>query len=127
MRNPPAGVAFLGEGDDTRPHWRRAAIAIVPLLEGGGTRLKILEAAACGVPVVSTAAGAEGLDFVAGEEILIGAGAEDFAAGVARLLADAGARRSQAAAARRRVERHYDWREIGRQFAGELARRIRPG
>jgi len=126
VRNPPAGVAFLGEGDDTRPHWRRAAVAIVPLLEGGGTRLKILEAAACGVPVVSTPVGAEGLDFVAGEEILIGSGGEDFAAAVARLLADAGARRSQAAAARRRVERQHDWREIGRQFAGELASRIRP-
>jgi polysaccharide biosynthesis protein PslH len=126
MRNPPAGVAFLGEGDDTRPHWGRAAVAIVPLLEGGGTRLKILEAAACGVPVVSTAIGAEGLDFVAGEEILLGDGAEAFAAAVARLLGDAGARRSQVAAARRRVEAEYDWREIGRRFAGELTRRIRP-
>jgi polysaccharide biosynthesis protein PslH len=126
MRNPPARVAFLGEGDDTRPHWGRAAVAVVPLLSGGGTRLKILEAAACGVPVVSTPMGAEGLEFVPGEEILLPAGAEDFAAAVARLLADAGARRSQAAAARRRVERQYDWRGIGRRFAGVLSRRIRP-
>ncbi len=127
LRNPPERVAFLGEGDDTRPHWSRAAVAVVPLLAGGGTRLKILEAAACGVPVVSTPIGAEGLDFVPGEEILLASGAEDFAGAVAGLLADAGARRSQAAAARRRVERQYDWREIGRKFAGELSGRIRPG
>jgi glycosyltransferase involved in cell wall biosynthesis len=126
VRNPPAGVAFLGEGDDTRPHWERAAVAIVPLLAGGGTRLKILEAAACGVPVVSTPVGAEGLDFDDGSEIQLAAPAQDFAETVARLLADPEARRSQAAAARRRVEADDDWREIGRRFAGELSRRIRP-
>jgi glycosyltransferase involved in cell wall biosynthesis len=126
MRNPPARVAFLGEGDDTRPHWSHAAVAIVPLLAGGGTRLKILEAAACGVPVVSTPVGAEGLDFADGSEIRLAAQAEEFAVAVAKLLADREARRAQAAAARRRVESEYDWREIGRRFAGELSRRIRP-
>lgn len=124
VRNPPAGVAFLGEEDDTRPHWNRAAVAIVPLRAAGGTRLKILEAAACGVPVVSTPVGAEGLEFAEGSEILLASGAEEFAAAVARLLADPGARRSQAAAARRRVENLYDWREIGRRFAAELSGRI---
>jgi glycosyltransferase involved in cell wall biosynthesis len=121
-RRPPPGVSFLGEGADTRPHWRRASVAIVPLLAGGGTRLKILEAAACGVPVVSTPLGAEGLGFARGEEILLAAGPEEFAAAVAGLLADAEARRSQAAAARRRVERQYGWQEIGRVFARELSR-----
>jgi glycosyltransferase involved in cell wall biosynthesis len=126
VRKPPAGVAFLGEGDDTRPHWGRAAVAIVPLLAGGGTRLKILEAAACGVPVVSTPVGAEGLDFAGGSEIRLAAGAGQFADAVASLLSDREARRAQAAAARRRVESGYDWREIGRRFAEELTRRIRP-
>ena len=74
-RRAAAGVSFLGEGDDTRPHWARAAVAVVPLLAGGGTRLKILEAAACGVPVVSTPVGAEGLDFADGSEILLAHGA----------------------------------------------------
>ena len=126
LRNPPARVTFLGEGDDTRPHWGRAAVAIVPLLTGGGTRLKVLEAAACGVPVVATPLGAEGLDFTEGSEIRLAARAQEFAAAVAGLLADRGARRAQAAAARRRVESEYDWREIGRRFAGELSRRVRP-
>jgi glycosyltransferase involved in cell wall biosynthesis len=121
----PPGVSFLGEGADTRPLWRRAAVAIVPLLTGGGTRLKILEAAACGVPVVATPVGAEGLDFEAGREIELASGAPEFAAAVARLLAEPDARRSLAAAARRRVESQYGWEEIGRAFAGEL--RVRTG
>jgi glycosyltransferase involved in cell wall biosynthesis len=120
----PPGVSFLGEGADTRPLWRRAAVAIVPLLTGGGTRLKILEAAACGVPVVTTPVGAEGLDFEAGREIELASGAPEFAAAIARLLAEPDARRSLAAAARRRVGSRYGWEEIGRAFAGELRVRI---
>jgi glycosyltransferase involved in cell wall biosynthesis len=114
---------FAGEGGDTRPHWREAAVAVVPLLAGGGTRLKILEAAASGVPVVSTSVGAEGLDFVNGEEILLRDNPAEFAEAVGGLLADRGARRRQAAAARDRVERQYDWRAIGERFAAELGRR----
>jgi polysaccharide biosynthesis protein PslH len=124
VRNPPTGVAFLGEGGDTRSFWARAAVSVVPLLAGGGTRLKILEAAACGVPVVSTPVGAEGLDLVPGSEILLADRADEFASAVAGLLADPEARRAQAAAARRRVENGHDWREIGRRFARELSRRV---
>ena len=85
-RRGPQGLSFLGEGADTRPLWRRAAVAIVPLLTGGGTRLKILEAAACGVPVVATPVGAEGLDFEDGPEIAVASGAPEFAAAIARPL-----------------------------------------
>ena len=119
-RNGPPGFSLLGEGADTRPLWRRAAVAIVPLLTGGGTRLKILEAAACGVPVVATPVGAEGLDFEAGREIAIASGAPEFAAAIEGLLAEPDARRAQAAAARRRVESQYGWEAIGRRFAGML-------
>jgi glycosyltransferase involved in cell wall biosynthesis len=115
---------FFGEGDDTRPHWARAAVAVVPLLAAAGTRLKILEAAACGVPVVSTSVGAEGLDFRDGVEIRIADRAPDFAAVVSYLLADPEVRRRQAAAARAKVEERYGWRSIGRTFAGELRRRL---
>jgi glycosyltransferase involved in cell wall biosynthesis len=117
-----ADFALPGEGADTRPSWARAAVAIVPLLAGGGTRLKILEAAACGVPVVSTPVGAEGLDFTPETEILLRADAEGFAAAVAGLLADPDAAVRQAAAARARVEALYDWARIGREFASHLAR-----
>jgi glycosyltransferase involved in cell wall biosynthesis len=114
---------FLGEGDDTRPHWRTAAVAVVPLRAAAGTRLKILEAAACGVPVVSTSIGAEGLDLADGAEIRIADTPEEFAGAVSRLLEDPGARRRQAAAARKKVESRYGWSAIGRSFSRELLRR----
>jgi glycosyltransferase involved in cell wall biosynthesis len=123
LRLGSANFVFTGEGDDTRPHWARAAVAIVPLLAGGGTRLKILEAAACGVPVVSTSVGAEGLALEAGTEIRLCDEPERFAEAMVSLLTDREAARRQAQAARARVEALYDWSRIGREFAAELARR----
>jgi glycosyltransferase involved in cell wall biosynthesis len=96
----------------------------VPLLAAAGTRLKILEAAASGVPVVSTSVGAEGLDLVNGAEIRIADGAADFAGAVSELLGDPEARRRQAFAARRTVEGRYGWASIGRSFSRELLRRM---
>jgi glycosyltransferase involved in cell wall biosynthesis len=115
--------AFLGESGDTRPHWRRAAVAVVPLLAAAGTRLKILEAAACGVPVVATSVGAEGLELDDEKEIRVADRPGDFASAVSELLADPDARQRQALAARRRVEGLYGWDEIGRGFSRELERR----
>ena len=134
-REPPRSLAairdprfrILGEGDDTRPYWRRAAVSVVPLLAAGGTRLKILESAAAGVPVVSTSVGAEGLDFTPGAEISVRDDPEGFAAEVLRLLRGPEAARRQAEAARTRVERSYRWSAIAGAFAGELARRVERG
>jgi glycosyltransferase involved in cell wall biosynthesis len=114
---------YLGEGGDTRPDWARAAVSVVPLRAGGGTRLKILEAAAVGVPVVSTRVGAEGLSLVPGTEILLHDDPSRFAAAVCDLLSNPEAGRRQAAAARRKVEESYGWEPIGRAFAEELLRR----
>ena len=114
---------LLGEGRDSRPHWRDAAVAVVPLISGGGTRLKILEAAAVGVPVVSTTVGAEGLKFEPGREILIADTPAAFASAVSELLADPARQERIARAARLRVESLYDWNAIGRRFAEELIRR----
>jgi len=132
-RLPPADLvrsatewAFLGEGGDTRAEWARADAAIVPLRAGGGPRLKVLEAAACGVPVLSTAVGAEGLDLAPEKEILLRDDPPAFAAAAARLLGDAPLRDALARAAREKVERRYDWRRIGASFAEELLRRSRP-
>jgi glycosyltransferase involved in cell wall biosynthesis len=69
-RNPPRwmkrlsadGIRVTGTVEDVSPYLREAAVCVVPLRIGGGTRLKILEALAAGKPVVSTAVGAEGLD-----------------------------------------------------------------
>lgn len=117
------GLTLVGDVPDTRPHWERAAVSVVPLLAGGGTRLKILESAACGVPVVATPVGAEGLELAPEREIRLRADAAGFAEAVVELLADPGLARRQAAAARARVEALYDWRRIGAEFARALAER----
>ncbi|HEY7369794.1 MAG TPA: glycosyltransferase [Thermoanaerobaculia bacterium] len=116
-------ITLLGEGGDTRPHWERAAVAVVPLRSGGGSRLKILEAAASGVPVVATTIGAEGIELVPEREILLADDPEAFADAVLRLLRDADLRRSVAAAARAKVEAQYGWERVGRDFARALAER----
>ncbi len=122
-RRQDPDVALVGDGGDARAHWARAAVAVVPLRAAGGTRMKILEAAATGVPVVSTSIGAEGLDLLSETEIRLRDDAESFAAAIAALLADGAAARRQAVAARSRVEAAYGWGPIGRAFARELARR----
>ena len=117
---------FLGEGGDTRPLWARADVAIVPLRAGGGTRLKILEAAACGVPVVSTTVGAEGLELASEAEILLRDDPPAFADALVRLLGDTALRRGIAASARLRVEKRYDWRRVGAELAAALLSRAKP-
>jgi glycosyltransferase involved in cell wall biosynthesis len=114
-------LTFIGGVPDTRPAWSRAAIGIVPLLTGGGTRLKILEGAAMGVPVVSTSVGAEGLDLTSDDAIVIRDQPTEWAAAIAELLADRERRRRMAAVARSQVEARYDWVAIGEAFARHLS------
>jgi glycosyltransferase involved in cell wall biosynthesis len=103
-----ADVEFTGSVADMRPIIAQAAVCVVPLRIGSGTRLKILEAAAMGKAIVSTRLGAEGLEFLPGEEIVLADEPEGFATAIAKLLADPSSRRMLGQAARRRVERHYD-------------------
>jgi len=85
-------VIVHGSVPDMRPYFDAAMAVVVPLLEGGGTRLKILEAAASGKAIVSTSLGAEGLNLRHDEDLLIADSAPEFAAAVIRLCKDAGLR-----------------------------------
>ncbi|MHB1295233.1 MAG: glycosyltransferase family 4 protein [Anaerolineae bacterium] len=109
-------VQLSGYVEDIRPVVAGSSVCVVPLRAGGGTRLKILEAMALGTPVVSTSKGAEGLDLVDGEHILIADEPAQFAAKTLRLLQDAALRERLAASARRLVEARHDWRSIGQRF-----------
>ncbi len=80
------GVAVHPDVEDVAPFYRRAHAAVVPLRAGGGTRLKILEAFASGVPVVSTSLGAEGLDVVAGRHLLMAEGPAEIADACCRIV-----------------------------------------
>lgn len=116
-RNPPEWlrrrfarvpeIEFTGTVQDMRGEVGKAAVCVVPLRIGSGTRLKILEAAAMAKPIVSTRVGAEGLDFVDGEEIILADEPKEFAGAVAELLTDSDRRQKLGEAARRRVERQY--------------------
>ena len=116
----PAAVAehveFTGFVDDLRPLVRDAAVYVVPLRAGSGTRLKILEAMAMGKAIVSTRIGAEGIGLRHGETALLADTPEDFTAAVCRLLGDADLRRRLGAAARRAAERDYGWDAIGERL-----------
>jgi polysaccharide biosynthesis protein PslH len=112
-----SGLAYAGYLDDVRPAIASSWCSVIPLRRGGGTRLKVLESLALGTPVVSTTKGVEGLDLVAGEEVLVADTAEGFAATVADLLQDPLRREALAAAGRRAVEERYEWRPIARRFS----------
>ena len=107
LRGPRIDV--VGKVDDLRPHLARAAVSVVPLRIGGGTRFKILEAMAMARPVVSTTLGAEGLEAEPGRHLLLADDPAAFAAAVGRILADAqlGARLGREG--RALVERRYSW------------------
>ena len=109
-------ILVTGRVPEIKPYFARATVFVVPLRIGSGTRLKILEALAMGKAVVSTTVGAEGLDLVDGEEILIADEPAAFAAAVLRLLTDASLRRKIGENGRARVERDYDWRSIGEKL-----------
>lgn len=109
-------VRLTGYVEDVRPVIAGSTVCVVPLRQGGGTRLKILEAMALGTPVVSTTKGAEGLEVRHGEHLLLADSSREFAAATVRLLRDEELRRSLRHNARRLVEQRYDWRAIGAAF-----------
>ncbi|MCE7947870.1 MAG: glycosyltransferase [Chloroflexi bacterium CFX4] len=86
--DPAKGLRIQGLVDDTRPYLNRAGLFICPLRSGSGTRFKLLEALACGCPVVSTALGAEGLGAQDGRHMRIVDAPQAFADAVLRLLDD---------------------------------------
>jgi glycosyltransferase involved in cell wall biosynthesis len=119
----PGAVEVTGPVAELEPHYRRAALTVVPLRAGGGTRLKILESMALGRCVVSTSAGCEGLGFTDGQELLVADGAAEFARKTLSLLESEERRLSLAATARRAVEDTYDWDALADRLLG-LYRRL---
>ena len=108
------GVEVTGFVDDVREELMRARVFVCPIRYGSGTRLKLFEAFAAGLPVVSTRLGAEGIDCVDGEHLLFADTPEEQAAAIARVLSDDGLARSLGAAGRKLASERYDWPLIGR-------------
>ncbi len=110
------GVVLTGYVDDMRKELARSAVCAVPLRAGGGSRLKILEAMASGLPVVSTKMGAEGIDAEDGSEILVAENAAEFARKVGILLDNPDVYKKIAVNGRRLVESKYSWKSLGEDF-----------
>ncbi|MBO7392970.1 MAG: glycosyltransferase, partial [Abditibacteriota bacterium] len=112
------GIRLTGYVDDIREELAKAAVCVVPLREGGGSRLKILEAMAAGVPVVSTSVGAEGIEVTRGKNILIADTPKDFAEAVISLTNNDTLADNLAKAAKEFVSTNYSRKRLGDGFAG---------
>jgi glycosyltransferase involved in cell wall biosynthesis len=114
------GIEVTGTVDDIRPYMKRGSVYVVPLLVGGGTRIKIFEAMAAGKAVVSTTIGAEGLPVRHNENILLADDPISFANSVVQLLSDHARRTRMGDAARELVAQNYSWRAVGQSLSEVL-------
>jgi glycosyltransferase involved in cell wall biosynthesis len=110
------GVECTGYVEDIRPIVSRSWVSVVPLRQGGGTRIKVLESMALGTPVVSTSKGVEGLEVTDGENVLLADPPAEFARRVVDLLRSPQLHARLGTAGRRLVEEKYDVRVMGQQL-----------
>jgi glycosyltransferase involved in cell wall biosynthesis len=114
------GVEFHEDVSDVLPFFRQSDVLLVPLRYGAGTRIKILEAMAAGLPVVTTPKGCEGIEVRHGEHLMIADTPDEFASAVKRVLDEADLRTSLSRNARKLVEEKYSWEGL----IGEMAKRV---
>ncbi len=135
-KNPPAdflqlaaqaesAVTVTGYAPDLLPYLEQAAVMVIPVRAGGGMRVRILEAFARALPVVTTTVGLEGIDAIPGKDVFVADTPAEFAAGVVRLLRDQDLRAQLAQNSRRLVEKNYDWR-IALKKLDDIYGRIKP-
>jgi glycosyltransferase involved in cell wall biosynthesis len=109
-------ITLTGYVDDIKSVVASSWVSVAPLLSGGGTRLKILEAMAIGTPVISTSKGAEGLDSTSGEHLLLADSADAFADQVVSVLKNRILHDSLAVNGKRFVKEKYNWEAIMPRF-----------
>lgn len=108
-------VEVLGFVEDLRLLYARAAVVVVPLVVSSGTNIKVLEAMACGKPIVSTPIGCAGLGLRDGYDVFIREDGREFARTVCGLLCDESLRTQVGSNARRAAEERFSWEAIGRR------------
>jgi len=106
------GIVVTGSVPDTRPYIAGAAVYVVPLRSGGGTRLKVLEAMAMRCPIVSTSMGCDGFPIVSRREVILADEPESFAHAVIGLLQDSDRRSELGRSGFEFAAAHYDWSAI---------------
>jgi glycosyltransferase involved in cell wall biosynthesis len=125
--NPPREIETMAASDtrirvhgfvpDVRPFFAAATVAICPIWDGGGTRIKVLDGLAQGMPLVATSIGAEGIDVVPERDLLIADTPEQFANQISRIFTDDALRNRLEVNGRRLVETVYSWDSIAEKLA----------
>jgi hypothetical protein len=115
----PDGVKFLGYADDLPATYAASRIVVCPIRYGGGTRVKLVEAAGWGKPIVSTTIGAEGLGMVHGTDALIADSPESFAEACVTLLTDDELCKALARGARSLAQQSFDGKRIAQQLGAK--------
>ena len=115
LRSEP-GVNLAGYVEDVTPYLAGATVAVVPLRVGSGLRIKVLEFLSCGIPVVTTSVGCEGIPVTSGRELVIADGAEAFGEAVSLLLGDPAERQKLSENAVRFVREHYSFESAARFY-----------
>ncbi len=108
-----AAITLVPDPEDIRPWIARGSAYVCPIIDGGGTRLKLLDAMAMGKATVSTSVGCEGLGVTDGRQLVIADRPDEFARASAHLLQDAELRLALAVSGRQFVENRYSWNSIG--------------
>lgn len=116
-------ITVTGFVDDVRPYLDRAEIYLCPMRDGGGTRLKILDALSMSKPIVSTTMGCEGIDVTPDLDVLLADTPEAFVRQISRLRSDARLRQTMSHAARKLAVEKYSWPVIGKNL-GAVYRRL---
>lgn len=117
------GVRVVGPVADTADSLRRSMVAVAPMKIAPGVQNKVLEAMACGLPVVCSSAAASGIDAILGEHLIVRDVASDVAASCVQLLLSAHERASLGLAAREHVQRRYDWASATTPMLGLIENR----
>lgn len=112
-----SSIVVTGRVPDVRPFMEKASVYVVPIRIGGGTRLKIYEAMAMDLPLVSTTIGAEGLPVVNGEEILLRDTPQEFTEAVVKLLKDKDLAKQIGGRAAQTVREKFGWRKVADDFS----------
>lgn len=109
-------VKVTGFVDDVRPYMNRAQVYLCPMRDGGGTRLKILDALSMGIPIVATTMALEGIDVVPETDVLVADDPSAFVRQVKRLVEDPALQAKLSANGRAYVERNFAWPVIGQKM-----------
>jgi glycosyltransferase involved in cell wall biosynthesis len=134
-RNPPAWLKRAAEADpmirvpgfvdDIRPYMDRAAVYLCPIFDGGGTKLKVLDAMAMAKPLVANPISMEGIDATPNHHWIPATSPPEFVSGIRRLFSDATLRREMGKRARDLICDRYSFSQIGQQLSERLEEHVR--